>query len=60
MPGSLDYGVYPGGIGSMGPNSVQNAQIRNHGNQSVNNAMQAQIITPKNFAPGGNQHGAII
>jgi len=38
LPGTLDMmngaaNVYPGGIGSIAPNSVQNAtSIRNHGN----------------------------
>lgn len=54
LANALDFmgaqtGMYPNGIGSIMPNSVQNATtIRNHGNQSVTNAMQAQLITPKN------------
>lgn len=47
-------GMYPNGIGSIMPNSVQNATtIRYQGNQSVTNAMQAQLITPKNGSFGG-------
>ena len=78
LSGIMDFmgaqtGMYPNGIGSIMPNSVQNATtIRNHGNQSVTNAMQAQLITPKNsnfgalhqqFGPPqgmGPQHGAMI
>jgi len=63
LPGTLDMmnvagNMYPGGIGSIAPNSVQNAaSIRNHGNQSVTNGMQAQLITPKNNPNlGGMMH----
>jgi hypothetical protein len=60
LQGNLDFlgagNMYPGGIGSLAPNSVQNANIRHQGNQSVTNGMQ-QIITPKGYT---NHHGAII
>jgi hypothetical protein len=50
--------MYPNGIGAIMPNSVQNATtIRNHGNQSVTHAMQAQLITPKNNNVNGILQG---
>ena len=64
LSGIMDFmgaqtGMYPNGIGSIMPNSLQNATtIRYQGNQSVTNAMQAQLITPKNSNFGGLQQFA--